>query len=89
MREAVGYIRVSTARQGRSGLGLEAQSAAIARFAEAEAFALVETFTETESGADRRPAAAQRGDRAGPQVKARSSAPSSIGSLATSTTSPG
>ena len=52
MREAIGYIRVSTARQGRSGLGLEAQQAAIARFAEAEAFALVETFTETESGAD-------------------------------------
>ena len=52
MRDAVGYIRVSTARQGRSGLGLEAQQAAIARFAEAEAFKLVETFTETESGAD-------------------------------------
>jgi DNA invertase Pin-like site-specific DNA recombinase len=52
MREAIGYIRVSTARQGRSGLGLEAQQAAIAKFAEAEAFKLVETFTETESGAD-------------------------------------
>jgi DNA invertase Pin-like site-specific DNA recombinase len=52
MRDAVGYIRVSTARQGRSGLGLEAQQAAIARFAETEAFRLVETFTETESGAD-------------------------------------
>jgi DNA invertase Pin-like site-specific DNA recombinase len=52
VREAIGYIRVSTARQGRSGLGLEAQQAAIAKFAEAEAFALVETFTETESGAD-------------------------------------
>jgi DNA invertase Pin-like site-specific DNA recombinase len=52
MREAVGYIRVSTARQGRSGLGLEAQQAAIAKFAEAEAFNLVDTFTETESGAE-------------------------------------
>ena len=52
MREAIGYIRVSTARQGRSGLGLEAQHATISRFAEAEEFNLVETFTETESGAD-------------------------------------
>src|SRR3954470_12562598 len=52
MREAIGYIRVSTARQGRSGIGLEAQRAAISRFADAEAFNLVETFTETESGAD-------------------------------------
>ena len=52
MQSAIGYIRVSTARQGRSGLGLEAQQTAIAKFAEAEAFKLTETFTETESGAD-------------------------------------
>src|SRR4051812_18479052 len=52
VREAVGYIRVSTARQGRSGLGLEAQQAALTRFAEAEGFKLLQTFTETESGAD-------------------------------------
>ena len=50
MKQAVGYIRVSTARQGRSGLGLEAQQAALARFAEAEGFVLLQTFTETESG---------------------------------------
>ena len=52
MQSAIGYIRVSTARQGRSGLGLEAQQTAIAKFAGAEAFKLTETFTETESGAD-------------------------------------
>jgi DNA invertase Pin-like site-specific DNA recombinase len=52
MRDAVGYIRVSTARQGRSGLGLEAQQAALAKFAEAEGFRFLQTFTETESGAD-------------------------------------
>ena len=53
MRQAVGYVRVSTGKQGRSGLGLEAQQTALAKFAEAEGFALVETFTETESGGDR------------------------------------
>jgi DNA invertase Pin-like site-specific DNA recombinase len=52
MKPAIGYIRVSTARQGRSGLGLEAQQAALAKFCDAEAFRLVETYTETESGAD-------------------------------------
>ena len=52
MKPAIGYIRVSTHKQGRSGLGLEAQQAALARFCEAEAFKLLETFTETESGAD-------------------------------------
>jgi DNA invertase Pin-like site-specific DNA recombinase len=50
MKPALGYIRVSTQKQGRSGLGLEAQQAALARFAEAEGFELLETFTETESG---------------------------------------
>jgi hypothetical protein len=35
----VAYLRVSTREQGRSGLGIEAQRAAIARFAEAEGFA--------------------------------------------------
>lgn len=60
MKTAVAYTRVSTASQGRSGLGLEAQTAALARFAEAEGYALVETFTEVETGKgadalDRRP----------------------------------
>src|SRR5450759_1595575 len=47
---AIAYIRVSTARQGKSGLGLEAQQAALARFAEAEGYSLVETFEEVETG---------------------------------------
>jgi DNA invertase Pin-like site-specific DNA recombinase len=52
MRDAIAYIRVSTARQGRSGLGLEAQQAALAKFAESEGYRFLRIFTETESGAD-------------------------------------
>jgi DNA invertase Pin-like site-specific DNA recombinase len=62
MRSAIGYIRVSTARQGKSGLGLEAQQAALARFAEAEDFKILQTFSEAESGKhddDKRPALAE------------------------------
>src|SRR6476469_6435486 len=56
----ISYIRVSTARQGRSGLGLEAQREAIARFAETEGFELTGEFVEVETGKgadalDRRP----------------------------------
>ena len=36
MQRAVAYYRVSPARQGRSGLGIEAQRTTVARFAEAE-----------------------------------------------------
>jgi len=58
--EAVAYIRVSTARQGRSGLGIEAQRDAIQRFAAAEGIELVAEFVEVETGKgadalDRRP----------------------------------
>ena len=35
-QDLISYCRVSTSRQGRSGLGLEGQQQAIARFAEAE-----------------------------------------------------
>jgi len=40
---------VSTLRQGKSGLGLEAQQAALTRFAEVEGFDLVQTFQEVET----------------------------------------
>ena len=36
MRQIVSYTRVSTGNQGKSGLGIEAQREAIARFAAAE-----------------------------------------------------
>jgi hypothetical protein len=44
------YARVSTARQGRSGLGLEAQREAMARFAAAEGFEVAAEYTEVETG---------------------------------------
>jgi DNA invertase Pin-like site-specific DNA recombinase len=60
MKTAIAYYRVSTQRQGRSGLGLEAQRAVVARFAEAEGITLVGELTEVETGKgaealDRRP----------------------------------
>jgi DNA invertase Pin-like site-specific DNA recombinase len=46
----IGYIRVSTDKQGKSGLGLEAQREAIARFAAAEALEVAGEFIEVETG---------------------------------------
>jgi DNA invertase Pin-like site-specific DNA recombinase len=57
---AVTYLRVSTERQGRSGLGLEAQREIIATFANREGIQLAAEFVEVETGKgadalDRRP----------------------------------
>ena len=46
----VAYIRVSTDRQGRSGLGLEAQRSAVAGYLDGGNWTLLDTFTEVESG---------------------------------------
>lgn len=48
--KVVAYYRVSTARQGRSGLGLSAQKTAIATHCRAEGWQIVADFTEIESG---------------------------------------
>jgi DNA invertase Pin-like site-specific DNA recombinase len=69
--KAVAYVRVSSKEQGRSGLGLEAQQAAIRSFAAREGIEIAEWFSEVETGKgsdalDRRPqlAAALRAGRA-------------------------
>jgi len=60
MDRAVAYYRVSTKQQQRSGLGIEAQRAAVVRFAETEGLTIVAEFVEVETGKgadalDRRP----------------------------------
>jgi hypothetical protein len=46
----VSYLRVSTARQGQSSLGLEAQRQAVADFLNGGRWQLVKEFVEIESG---------------------------------------
>lgn len=46
----VSYLRVSTAQQGRSGLGLEAQRKAVADYLNGGRWKLVAEFVEVESG---------------------------------------
>jgi DNA invertase Pin-like site-specific DNA recombinase len=60
MERVVAYLRVSTKQQHRSGLGIEAQRAALTRFAELEGFTIISQFVEAETGKgadalDRRP----------------------------------
>jgi DNA invertase Pin-like site-specific DNA recombinase len=60
LKPAITYIRVSTAGQGKSGLGLEAQRETLMRFAEIEKFEIADEFVEVETGKgadalDRRP----------------------------------
>lgn len=52
MKQAYAYIRVSTQKQGKSGLGLDAQKALIQRFADQEGFKILDTFEEWQSGKD-------------------------------------
>ena len=56
----IAYLRVSTASQGKSGLGLEAQREAVQRFAATEGRTIASEFVEVETGKgadalDRRP----------------------------------
>jgi DNA invertase Pin-like site-specific DNA recombinase len=60
MEQAIAYLRVSTQRQHRSGLGIEAQRSAIDRFAATESLKIAAEYVEAETGKgsdalDRRP----------------------------------
>jgi DNA invertase Pin-like site-specific DNA recombinase len=60
MEPVVAYFRVSTQRQQRSGLGIEAQRTTVAKFAEAEGLSIIAEYVEAETGQganalDRRP----------------------------------
>jgi Resolvase, N terminal domain len=60
MPQVISYLRVSTDKQGNSGLGIEAQREAVARFIAAEGCEAVGEYVEVETGKgadalDRRP----------------------------------
>lgn len=60
MKQIIAYIRVSTSQQSRSGLGIEAQREALARFALEAGYEVAAEFVEVETGKgsdalDRRP----------------------------------
>ena len=50
MKKIVCYLRVSTARQGSSGLGLDAQLLAVQQYAASMSASIINTFTEVETG---------------------------------------
>src|SRR5258707_1678324 len=50
MEQAIAYLRVSTHRQHRSGLGLDAQRAAINHFAATESVKIAAEYVEAETG---------------------------------------
>jgi DNA invertase Pin-like site-specific DNA recombinase len=58
-RLAVGYLRVSSAEQGQSGLGLEAQCASVQGFIAIQAWTLVAEYEDIASGKDDRRAGFQ------------------------------
>src|SRR5271166_1607920 len=56
----VSYLRVSTAKQGQSGLGVEAQRKAVADYLNGGSWTLIAEYVEVESGAnDERPKLAE------------------------------
>ena len=52
--KAIAYYRVSRQKQAASGLGLEAQQANVAAFARARGYEVIASFTEVETGTNKR-----------------------------------
>lgn len=52
--KAIAYYRVSTKKQGASGLGLEAQRAAVESYAVGAGLAIIGEYTEVETGTNKR-----------------------------------
>ncbi|HYF86179.1 recombinase family protein [Azospirillum sp.] len=50
--QCVGYIRVSTSKQGRSGLGLDAQQEAITRFSVVNGLVVTKFYRDVQSGVE-------------------------------------
>lgn len=71
--KAIAYLRVSSAEQGRSGLGLEAQRASIEAFATREGITILEWFTEIQSGKTISDTLAERPQLAGALTSAKAS----------------
>ena len=84
-RKHIGYYRVSTGRQGRSGLGLEAQQQTGSTYLNRHAGNLVATYTDVDSTPEERPTGRSWPPRliTGAASAPRSSSPSSTGSAAT------
>ena len=84
----IAYYRVSTDRQGKSGLGLEAQRAAVGRYLAGIGGILLAEHTEVETGRRNDRPELQKALAACRKHKARLSLPNWTGSRATWPSSP-
>ena len=54
MKKAISYLRVSTDRQGKSGLGIEAQRTKVAEMVAEQGLSFQKEFLEVQSGKSRK-----------------------------------